>query len=65
MNDSGNIYYVTNYDGQCAIWEINTAHNDNIPQKVYEQRSSTCNGFCVNGLDFYFIDDAKVINKLE
>lgn len=24
INDTGDIYYVTNYDGQCTVWEINS-----------------------------------------
>jgi len=48
INERGDIYYVTNYDGQCAIWEINTFMADNMPHKIYEQRTSRCFGFNID-----------------
>lgn len=64
INKRGDIYYVTNYEGQCTIWEINGSSSDNIPQKIYEIRSSKCLGFSFHNDFFYFIDDGKIINKL-
>ena len=65
----GHIYYVTMYDGQCTIWEINPkADASHIP--IYEIKSEECLGFSmghnVDTLEsFYFMDDNKVVNKLE
>lgn len=65
VNDRGDIYYVTNYEGQLTVWEIDSRTVENIPQKIYEIRANKCLGFSVNHNDFYLIDDTKTINKLQ
>ena len=65
INQKGDIYYVTNYEGQCTVWEINASQSDNAPQKIYEIRANKCLGFGQFEKYFYVIDDTKVINKLE
>ena len=65
ISERGDIYYVTSFDGQCTIWEINTQLTDNVPQKIFEQRTNRCLGFYVYKKNFYLIDEKKVVNKLE
>lgn len=57
INESGDIYYVTNYDGQCTVWEINSSLPDNEPYKIFEIRSNKCLGFNIFEDSFYFIDE--------
>ena len=57
------------YDGQCIIKEINPKQ-DTIHIPIYEIKSDRCLGFSVgHNVEtqdcFYFMDDNKVVNKLE
>ena len=63
------MYYITMYDGQCIIKEINPKQ-DTIHIPIYEIKSEGCLGFSIghnveSQESFYFMDDHKVVNKLE
>jgi len=64
INERGDIYYVTNFEGQCTVWEINSFEIENHAKRIYEIRANECLGFSVHDKYFYFIDDTKTINKL-
>lgn len=69
LDQHGHIYYITRYDGQCIINEINPKQ-DTFHIQIYELKSEECLGFNVGHRvetkdSFFFMDNHKVINKLE
>lgn len=64
QNNKGYIYYVQTYDGQCIIREINPT-SDDIHLQIYEVKCSRCSGFAAVGDSFYFMDEYKILNKLQ
>lgn len=66
MNKKGLMYYVTSYDGQCYVKEINPK-NDDFEEHlvVYETKSEKCKGFCSSGKDFFFLDAVNAVTKLK
>ena len=64
LTNSGMIFYVTLFDGMCTIREINP-HNDHDHLSVYEIKSSRCLAFSAIDEYLYFMDDSKVVNKLQ
>ena len=66
LNKNGKMYYVTSYDGQCYVKEINPKHDDFEDHLVvYETKSEKCNGFGSSGKDFFFLDAVNIITKLK
>ena len=67
LNKKGLIYYVTSYDGQCYIKEINPKHDEfDDHLVVYETKSERCNGFgSSEGKNFFFLDAVNVITMLK
>jgi hypothetical protein len=59
------MYYITSYDGQCFVKEINPK-SDEVSDHltVYEIKSEKCKGFSCSGKDFYFLDAINTITKL-
>lgn len=57
---------MVHFDGQFTIKQINP-RNDSEHFTVYEIKTEFCLGFTVSPDNkyFYFIDDHKIINKLE
>ena len=56
QDEKGVIYYITTYEGQCTIMEINPK-NDEIHENIFEIKSDECNGFSYHNGYFYFMDD--------
>jgi len=70
LGNRGFIFYVTSYDGSCSIKEINPKNDsENNHRNIFEIKSEKCFGFGIaykgNDQFFYFMDDQKIINKLE
>jgi uncharacterized protein YrrD len=64
QDNKGVIYYLTKYEGQVMINEINPK-SDKIHENIFEIKSDFCLGFSFNNNKFYFMDDFKTVNKLE
>ena len=60
QDDEGVIYYLTKYEGQVSINEINP-RNDEIHETIFEIKSDFCFGFSYYDGYFYFMDDHKII----
>jgi len=68
MDRKNRMYYITVREGQCKIKEIQPSNDDKSNHAtIFEIKSSTCYGFNVSqdGKTFYFMDDMRVLNKLE
>lgn len=63
LDEKGVVYYITKYEGQCTIMEVNPK-NDEIHDIIFEIKSDLCLGFSYANGYFYFMDDFKVINQL-
>jgi len=64
LDDKGVIYYLTKYEGQVTINEINPK-SDKIHDNICEIKSDACLGFSYDNGCFYFMDDFKTVIKLE
>ena len=63
QDENGHIYYVTIYDGQCAIKEINPSE-DSTHTAIYELQSDACLGLSYSMGYFYLMDNTKKVNQL-
>jgi hypothetical protein len=61
QDEKGVIYYLTKYEGQVSIMEINPK-SDEIHENIFEIKSDFCLGFCYNNGYFYLMDTHKVVN---
>jgi hypothetical protein len=67
LDSSNYLYYVTSHDGICSVREINPHNEEKNPHHmvVAEIKSDKCNGLSITGDNMYFLDDRKVVTKLE
>lgn len=68
MDNHNHIYYVQEFDGQLIFKEIHPDHDEEKNHIViYEIKSEKILGFQIDqdGDTFYFIDQFKVVNKLQ
>ena len=67
LDSSNYLYYVTSHEGICSVREINPNNEEKNAQHmvVAEIKSDKCGGLSIVGDDMFFLDDMKVVTKLE
>jgi len=63
QDEKGVVYYMTKYEGQVTIHEINPK-SDDVHENIFEIKSNFCLGFSYENGNFYFMDEYKVIYML-